>query len=87
MVRAFILSASVLLVTGCMGSDASVSAQRFILVPDPAGINKDLPAGALALDTKTGQLCFTVDAAFQASSPSIKPCAKLSDDSRDSKKK
>jgi hypothetical protein len=87
MVRSLVLSASLLLLTGCMGSDASVSAQRFVLVPDPAGINKDIPSGALALDTKTGQLCFTVSTAFEASAPSIKSCTKLSDDSGDSKKK
>jgi hypothetical protein len=85
MLRTAILCASLLLLAGCSGSNSEITEQRFVLVPDPTGINKNIPAGALALDTKTGQLCFTVSGGFMASVPSIESCAKQS--SRDSNKK
>jgi hypothetical protein len=85
MLRTALLCASLLALSGCSGSDSSITEQRFVLVPDPTGINKDIPAGALALDTKTGQLCFTVSGGFMASAPTIDACAKLSGDG--SKKK
>jgi hypothetical protein len=48
-----------------------------VLVADPSRISKDIPAGALALDTTTGQLCYTVQGAFTAGSPSIGMCSAL----------
>jgi hypothetical protein len=50
---------------GCGGKALkSPEYQRFVLVPDPSQIKKDIPDGALALDTKTGQLCYTVGGFF-----------------------
>ena len=69
--------AFVVLLTGCLASSADNQGQRFVLVADPSGISKDIPAGALALDTKTGQLCYTVQGAFTAGAPSIGMCSAL----------
>jgi hypothetical protein len=49
--------------------------QRFVLVPDPSQINKDIPAGALALDTKTGIVCYTVGGQYTSEYPSIEMCS------------
>ncbi len=88
MVRSLVLCASLLLLTGCSASEAYVTSQHFTLVPDTTGISKDLPAGSLALDTRTGQLCFTLTGAFQASAPEIPTCASLADkDSSNTKRK
>ncbi len=67
----------VLVLTGCLASSADNEGQRFVLVADPSGISKDIPAGALALDTKTGQLCYTVQGAFTAGSQGIGMCSAL----------
>ena len=53
------------------------SYQRFVLVPNPPEIRKDIPAGALALDTKTGQLCYTVGGPFTSEVPALDMCATL----------
>jgi hypothetical protein len=68
---------SVVLLTGCLASSADNHSPRFVLVADPSGISKDIPAGALALDTQTGQLCYTVQGTFTAGSPSIGMCSAL----------
>jgi len=69
--------ASLLLLTGCLASEADIKSQRFVLVPDPSGIAKDIPAGALALDTNTGQLCYTASGSWTSGSPAIDLCSKL----------
>ena len=69
--------ASLVVFTGCMASSADNQGQRFVLVADPSQISKDIPAGALALDTQTGQLCYTVQGAFTAGSPGIGMCTAL----------
>jgi len=69
--------ALLVVLTGCSASSADNEGQRFVLVADPSGISKDIPAGALALDTKTGQLCYTVQGAFTSGSPSIAMCSGL----------
>jgi len=52
--------------------------QRFVLVPDPAQIKKDIPSGALALDTKTGQLCYTVGGFFATNgTPRMDMCTEV----------
>jgi len=66
-----------LVLTGCLASSADNEGQRFVLVADPSGISKDIPAGALALDTKTGQLCYTVQGSFTAGSQGIGMCSAL----------
>jgi hypothetical protein len=63
--------------TGCLASSAENHGQRFVLVADPSQISKDIPAGALALDTQTGQLCYTVQGAFTSGSPGIGMCTAL----------
>ena len=69
--------AFVVLLTGCLASSADNQGQRFVLVADPSGISKDIPAGALAMDTETGQLCYTVQGTFTAGAPSIGMCSAL----------
>ena len=69
--------ALVVVLMGCSASSSEVHGQRFVLVQDPSGISKDIPAGALALDTQTGQLCYTVQGTFTAGSPSIGMCSAL----------
>ena len=69
--------ASLLLLTGCLASASSADQQRFVLVPDPSGISKDIPPGALALDTQTGQLCYTVGGSWTSGLPTIDLCSKL----------
>jgi uncharacterized protein YcfL len=86
--RSLMLCASLLLLTGCMGSEAYVTSQHFTLVPDTSGISKDIPAGALALDTRSGQLCFTLAGSFQAAAPAIPSCESLAQkDTSNSKRK
>ena len=82
------LSISTLTLTGCLGSNASLSSPQFTLVPDTTGISKDLPAGSLALDTHSGRLCFTLTGSFQSAAPTIPLCETLSkqDDSGKSTK-
>ena len=67
----------VLVLTGCLASSSEVDGQRFVLVADPSGISKDIPAGALAMDTKTGQLCYTVAGAYTSGTPGIGMCSAL----------
>ncbi|HSY35292.1 MAG TPA: hypothetical protein VK814_06035 [Acidobacteriaceae bacterium] len=62
---------------GCSASSSEVHGQRFVLVQDPSGISKDIPAGALALDTQTGQLCYTVQGAFTSTLPGVGMCTAL----------
>jgi len=69
--------ACLLFLTGCLASASSVDQQRFMLVPDPSGIAKDIPPGALALDTQTGQLCYTVSGSWTSGLPAIDLCSKL----------
>jgi hypothetical protein len=77
MMRTLLLSASLLVLTGCAGNNVHTYSQRFTLLPDTTGIAKGVPAGALALDTRTGQLCFTTTGDFQTSAPSIPTCLSL----------
>jgi hypothetical protein len=64
--------------TGCQRPNRHAGQyQRFILVPNPSEINKNIPAGALALDTKTGQLCYTVGGNFTSQFPAIDMCTKV----------
>jgi hypothetical protein len=74
--KAIGLSLLVVLV-GCSASSADNKGQRFVLVADPSGISKDIPAGALALDTQTGQLCYTVQGAFTSGTQGIGMCSVL----------
>ncbi len=67
----------VLFLLGCSASGSNIHGQRFVLVPDPSGIAKDIPVGALALDTQTGQLCYTISGSFTAASPAIAMCSAL----------
>jgi len=69
--------ACVLLLAGCSASESEIKSQRFVLVADPSGIAKDIPTGALALDTQTGQLCYTASGPWTSSSPAIDLCSKL----------
>lgn len=48
-----------------------------MIVSDPSQINKDIPAGALALDTKTGQLCYTVGGSFTNEMPRMDMCTEV----------
>jgi hypothetical protein len=66
-----------LCLTGCLASSSEVDGQRFVLVADPSGIAKDIPVGALALDTQTGVLCYTVQGAFTSGTPGIGMCSEL----------
>jgi hypothetical protein len=45
-------------------------------VNDPAGISDKIPNGALALDTRTGQLCYTISGNFTGS-PALPMCSDL----------
>ena len=51
--------------------------QRFVLVPNPSEINKNIPAGGLALDTKTGQVCYTVGGNYTSEFPAIDMCTRV----------
>jgi hypothetical protein len=67
-----------MVLVGCSASSSEVHTGRFVLVPEPAGLSKDtIPAGAVALDTQTGQLCFTVQGSFVANTPGIGMCSEL----------
>ncbi len=67
----------VVVLAGCSASSADNQGQRFVLVADPSGISKDIPAGALALDTQTGQLCYTVQGPFTSGTMGIGMCSSL----------
>lgn len=47
-----------------------------MLVNDPTGISDKIPNGALALDTRTGQLCYTISGNF-AGAPMLPMCKDL----------
>ena len=68
--------AVLLCLVGCSRPEAHQEPQyqRFVLVPNPSGINKDIPAGALALDTKTGLLCYTVGGSYTSELPAMDMC-------------
>jgi len=66
-----------LMLVGCNAKHPQSGYQRFVLVPNPSEIRDDIPSGALALDTKTGQLCYTVGGHFTNELPAIDMCAQL----------
>ena len=70
------LGTMMLLLTGC-ASPVTHQYQRFVLVPDPTKINAEIPPGALALDTQTGNVCFTMGGSFAKSEPGIESCWEL----------
>jgi hypothetical protein len=82
MIRAAASSVVLVLLTGCIGSNSHVEEQRFVLLQDTSGISNDIPAGTLALDTRTGQLCFTTTGNFTAAAPQIVTCKSLSASSK-----
>lgn len=51
--------------------------QRFVLVPNAGQVKQGAPDGALALDTQTGQLCYTVGGPFTEGFPAMEMCANL----------
>jgi hypothetical protein len=51
--------------------------QRFILIPQPAQIKAGAPESSIALDTQTGQLCYTVGGNFTAGLPAIDMCTEI----------
>jgi len=57
-----------LLIAGCSATSV-IASQRFVLVNDTTGISDKIPSGALALDTRTGQLCYTLQGDFTSSRP------------------
>ena len=69
-----ILLPLLLLILGCETPKPAAPYQRFILVPHPSVINADIPDGGLALDTKTGQLCYTVGGAYTSGFPAMDMC-------------
>lgn len=66
-----------LLLAGCNAT--KIDSQRFTLVNDTTGISDKIPSGALALDTKTGQLCYTLKGDFTSSYP-LPMCSKLANE-------
>ncbi|MEG9432495.1 hypothetical protein [Terriglobus sp. ADX1] len=64
-----------LLLAGCSATSV-VAGQRFVLVNDPTGISDKIPSGALALDTRTGQLCYTISGT-SAGAPALPMCSDL----------
>jgi hypothetical protein len=68
--------AALLLCSGCSKPLArGARFQRFVLLEHPSQIKKDIPDGALALDTQTGQLCYTVGGDFTSGYPAMDMCA------------
>jgi hypothetical protein len=63
--------------SGCDADHKTRCQQRFVLVPNPSQINKDIPAGALALDTQTGQLCYTVGGPYTSEFPNMSMCLEV----------
>ena len=68
---------ALVVLVGCSASGSDIHGQRFVLVTDPSGIAKDIPVGALALDTQTGVLCYTVAGAFTSGTPGVGMCSDL----------
>jgi hypothetical protein len=66
-----------LILTGCEQSAPIVPYQRFVLVPDTSKIGDHIPPGGLALDTMTGQLCYTVGGPYTSGFPAIDMCTAL----------
>jgi|GEM_PF-3652406 len=60
---------------GCSATSV-ITGQRFVLVNDPTGISDKIPSGALAMDTRTGQLCYTI-AGTSAGAPALPMCTDL----------
>jgi hypothetical protein len=69
-------SLGLLVLTGC-AKPAPIQYQRFVIVPDTTKIGEHIPPGALALDTKTGQLCYTVGGPYTTGFPAIDMCTAL----------
>lgn len=63
--------------TGCASNKPIAQYQRFVLVPDTTKIGDHIPPGGLALDTKTGQLCYTVGGPYTSGFPAIDMCVDL----------
>jgi hypothetical protein len=73
--KTVVLAGMLLCLAGCKHEPGPpLTYQRFVLVPNPSGVNKDVPAGALALDTKTGLLCYTVGGDYKDEFPAIDMC-------------
>jgi len=51
--------------------------QRFVLIPHPDQIKVGAPEGSIALDTQTGQLCYTVGGNFTTGVPAISMCTEI----------
>lgn len=62
---------------GCATDAPIPQYQRFVLVPDTTKIGDHIPPGALALDTKTGQLCYTVGGPYTSGLPAMDMCTEL----------
>ncbi|MEZ2348113.1 hypothetical protein [Terriglobus sp. RCC_193] len=69
------MSCALLALGGCSATSV-VAGQRFTLVNDPSGISDKIPNGALALDTRTGQLCYTISGNFTGA-PALPMCSDL----------
>jgi hypothetical protein len=76
--KSVVLSAlGLIALTGCANSAPIAQYQRFVIVPDTTKIGDHIPPGALALDTKTGQLCYTVGGPYTSGFPAIDMCTVL----------
>ncbi len=60
---------------GCSATSV-ITGQRFVLVNDPSGISDKIPVGTLAMDTRTGQLCYTISG-NAAGAPALPMCTDL----------
>lgn len=74
---AMLASLGLIALTGCAGPAPIAHYQRFVLVPDTTKIGDHIPPGGLALDTKTGQLCYTVGGPYTSGFPAIDMCTVL----------
>jgi hypothetical protein len=72
-----LFSLGLVALTGCATNPPIAQYQRFVLVPDTTKIGEHIPPGALALDTKTGQLCYTVGGPYTSGFPAIDMCTDL----------
>jgi hypothetical protein len=77
-----LLSVAALALVACSGcantpvQDAS-HFQRFVLIPNPSQIKVGAPESSMALDTQTGQLCYTVGGSFTDGVPAIDMCTEI----------
>ena len=55
-------------------SSSHNSGQRFVLVANASQIRPDIPADAVAMDTKTGELCWTMRGAFTMGDINMELC-------------